>query len=109
MKIELEQSDIERITSDVIANVSAALIPKIQEMISVLSSQDQLLTKKEVYEGILKCTARTAEELYFSQPDFPVFELPGRPGSGKTQQRFSRRAVEAWIAQKNCTRAERIG
>ncbi|AIC98286.1 hypothetical protein [Bacillus subtilis] len=109
MKIELEQSDIERITNNVIANVSAALIPKIQEMISVLSSQDQLLTKKEVYEGILKCTARTAEELYFSQPDFPIFELPARPGSAKTQMRFSRRAVEAWIAQKNCTRSERIG
>ncbi|GED03686.1 hypothetical protein P8883_07240 [Bacillus atrophaeus] len=109
MKIELEQSDIDTITNDVIANVSAALVPKIQEMIMVLASQDQLLTKKEVYEGILKCTPRTAEELYFSQPDFPVFELPERPGAPKTQRRYSRRAVEAWIAQKNSTRVEGIG
>ncbi|AGF26875.1 MULTISPECIES: hypothetical protein [Bacillus amyloliquefaciens group] len=101
MKIELEQSDIDTITSEVITNVSAALVPKIQEMIMVLSAQDQLLTKKEVYEGILKCTAATAEELYFSRPDFPSFEPPQRPGGTKTQRRFSRRAVEAWIA-KNC-------
>ncbi len=32
MKIELEQSDIDTITNEVITNVSAALVPKIQEM-----------------------------------------------------------------------------
>lgn len=79
MKIELEKSDIDSITSEVITNVSAALVPKIQEMIMVLSAQDQLLTKKEVYEGILKCTATTAEELYFSRPDFPASKWSQNP------------------------------
>ncbi|UDB49855.1 hypothetical protein [Bacillus safensis] len=98
MKFELEASDLEKITNDVIASVSAALIPKIEEMFMVISSQDELLTKKQVYENILKCTAATADELYFNRPDFPTLDLPSLPGVPRQHKRYSRKAVEAWIA-----------
>nr|WP_261407279.1 hypothetical protein [Bacillus pumilus] len=46
MKFEFEDSDLEIITNSIIANVSAALIPKIEEMLLIIASKDELLTKK---------------------------------------------------------------
>lgn len=100
MKLELEQSDINKITDEVIASVSIALIPKLEEMMAANFMNDKLLTKKEVYQEILNCTAETAEEIYFSQPDFPVFNTPNRTDGTRTQRRYSKKAVEQWIASK---------
>ncbi|MGE7657365.1 hypothetical protein ACQKL7_05720 [Bacillus altitudinis] len=98
MKFEFEDSDLEIITNSIIANVSAALIPKIEEMLLIIASKDELLTKKQVYENILKCTAATADELYFNRPDFLTLDLTSLPGAPRQHKRYSRKAVEAWIA-----------
>lgn len=98
MKFELEESDLNKITESVIEKISVALIPKIEEMLNANLCNDKLLTKKQVYKEILNCTAETAEEIYFSQPDFPVFDTPNRPDGTKTQKRYSKKAVEQWIS-----------
>lgn len=100
MKIELEQTDVDKITNDVIEKVSIALIPKLQKIISSTILSDQLLTKKQVYKEILNCTPETAEEIYFCQPDFPVFDTPSRNDGTRTQRRYSRKAIEQWIASR---------
>lgn len=100
MKIELESNDVEKITNDVIEKVSVALTPRLEALIKSTVMPDQLLTKKQVYKEILNCTPETAEEIYFCQPDFPVFDTPERVDGTKTQRRYSRKAIEQWIASK---------
>lgn len=100
MKLELEQSDLDKITDDIILSVTSALIPKLEVMLKASLVQDMLLTKKQVYKEILNCTPETAEEIYFCQPDFPVFDTPERLDGTKTQRRYSRKAIEQWIATR---------
>lgn len=74
-----------------IANKIVELVlPLINKAIKTVYSDDELLSKKELCERILKCDTNTADKHILYQKDFPFIEI----GS---QRKYPKRKVEEWI------------
>ncbi|EOO28652.1 hypothetical protein IIU_05770 [Bacillus cereus VD133] len=106
MNIQLEPSDIDVIVETIVGKLYEKLAPQMVELIGDLMQPDELLDKQRVYKEVFNCTATTFEDLYYSRPDFPVFDPGVRPDGSKAKLRFSRKAIEKWIAENGKTRSE---
>lgn len=65
-------------------------MPAIKQGVESTYSDDELLTKKELCERILKCDVNTADKHFLYQEGFPYMEI------GNTR-RYPKRQVEEWI------------
>lgn len=70
-------------------------MPQIKEAVETVYLDDELLSRKEVSERILKCDVNTADKYFLYQKGFPYVEV------GSTR-RYPKRKVEEWI--KNNTK-----
>lgn len=66
-------------------------LPQIKKSIETKYSDDELLTKKDLCERILKCDTKTADEFFLYKKGFPFVEF------GKNGRRYPKREVEKWI------------
>lgn len=66
--------------------------PQIQASLENSYSDDELLSRKEVSERILKCDVVTADKYFLYQSGFPYVEIGN-------QRRYPKRQVEEWIKQ----------
>lgn len=66
-------------------------MPSIQKSIETKFSDDELLTKKELCERILKCDVKTADDFFIYKKGFPYVDF------GKNSRRYPKRQVEEWI------------
>ncbi|ETE99584.1 TPA: hypothetical protein QCW01_001549 [Bacillus thuringiensis] len=106
MNVQLESSDIDVIVETVVGKLYEKLAPCMVDLVGELMRPDELLDKQRVYKEIFNCTATTFDDLYYSRPDFPVFDPGIRPDGSKAKLKFSRKAIEKWIAENGQTRAE---
>lgn len=67
-------------------------LPQIEHIIEATYSDDELLSRKEVSERILKCDVATADKYFLYQSGFPYVEVGN-------QRRYPKRQVEEWIKQ----------
>lgn len=67
-------------------------LPYIERAIENTYSDDELLTKQELCERILKCDVKTAEKYFIFADDFPFIE------QGESRK-YPKRKVEEWIKQ----------
>ena len=65
-------------------------MPQIEQAVESVYSDDELLTKKELCERILKCDVNTADKYFLYEKGFPYIEI------GSTR-RYPKRQVEEWI------------
>lgn len=71
-------------------------MPQIKKAVEETYTDEELLTRKEVCERILKCDANTADKYYLYQEGFPYIDF------GERGRRYPKRRVEEWI--KNNTK-----
>lgn len=67
-------------------------LPEIEKAIETTYSDEELLTRKEVSERILKCDVKSADRHFLYQPGFPYVNIGN-------QRRYPKRKVEEWIKQ----------
>ena len=68
-------------------------MPEIKEAVESTYTDDELLTRKEVCERILKCDANTADKYFLYKEGFPYVDF------GEKSRRYPKRQVEKWIAE----------
>lgn len=81
-----------------VRKTALACMQDISEEIKVLIlknfEDEELLTKKELCDRILKCSVTTADMHYFNDPTFPCIEI-------NKYKRYPKKAVEKWIDKKS--------
>jgi hypothetical protein len=83
MNIELGKNEINEVTEE--------MKKAILEIALKCTEHDQLLSRKEVCELILRCAQNTASEHFLYAKGFPYVEL------GANGRRYPKKAVEKWI------------
>lgn len=83
--------DEKRLSQMVAADLVERLAPVVEATVQRYERPDEYLTGKEVYKGILHCSAATFTDYYLQQPDFPISHKG-------TQLVFSRKRIEKWMA-----------
>ncbi|MFS7206663.1 hypothetical protein AB6831_04050 [Carnobacterium divergens] len=94
MEVVLDKEATREILGGLTEELSKQLIKDMKKELQVELRHDELLTTKEVAEGIFKGDAQFVRENYLTQPGFPYLPY------GKNDRRYSRKAVEKWI-EKN--------
>ncbi|WP_304058211.1 hypothetical protein [Levilactobacillus namurensis] len=68
------------------------IAPVVVQIMKDHEEEDYLMTKQEVYEGILHCSYNTFQSYYLKQPGFPVDYKGNR-------MVFSHKKINRWLDQ----------
>lgn len=94
MNIEFDKQGTKKFFDWLADKMMVLMFPKVLELFKVELSDEELLTKKELAERILKCTVDTAEKHYIFKKGFPYIEQ----GEGR---KYPKKLVEKWIAENS--------
>lgn len=96
MKIQFDSMSTNEFFKWIAAKFLEVSMPQIKQAVEGAYTDDELLTRKEVSERILKCDANTADKYYLYKEGFPYMDF------GERGRRYPKRQVEEWI--KNNTK-----
>lgn len=69
------------------------MIPELFNLLSSMVDNEELLSKKELCEHILKCDENTADKYFLNAKGFPYVEMGNR-------KKYPKKQVELWIAEQ---------
>lgn len=90
--LQLSEKSIQMFAQMMVSPLLAKIWPKIDQVLSEKSIQEEMLTREQVAKDILHCAPNTADKYYLYQPGFPFFQ------EGKKRKYYAP-AVKDWLAQ----------
>lgn len=93
MNIQFGKTETNQFFDWLAEKMMGLMFPRLEELIITKLDNEELLTRKEVCERILKCDVDTGDTYFLYAKGFPYVEF------GKKGRRYPKKQVEKWIIE----------
>lgn len=92
MEIRFDGKSTEEFFQWMAKRIESLTLPLVEKTVKETFQEDEILTRREVAERILRCSVDTADKYYLYKPGFPYIQRGN-------ERVYPKKAVEKWISE----------